>query len=323
VNEFLEPLWAAFDADAPVFDSDYVAAWPDGALDWLLKVKLVGRAANATHVVCPGCHDRHVEEVQSVVMPDGTRRFYVTCPEVMRAWVTDSILVRYQPDFAVLARQLKCALGIEGRVRDRIADRLWRIGECPLGRKKYEVFVARLPDDARSKNVFAEIPPTGKRIVLIGRTPPAIEHLSHSIPAIIPLPAVTTVTSDGIALDGARFAQLVHEWEEMVKDCGGNRDELRRFIASEVERVVQQGPTLGLIADGVREGKSTREIEADLKKRGLPKDHATIARVIRRAKDTGGKSSVPSSRSVVRHASSQPRDNRGRPRPDAQPEEEE
>ncbi len=323
MNEFLDPLWAAFDADAPMFDSDYVAAWPDGALDWLLKTKLVGRAATATHVVCPGCHERHVEEVQSVEMPDGTRRFYVTCPEVMRAWVPDSLLERYQPDFAVLARLLKEGLEIDGRVRERLTNRLWRIGECNVARARREVFLARGLSGMQGIEVIEAVPRTGKPIVLMGGVAPSIDRLPASMTAMIPLPGFISARVDGIVIDGARLITLVAECDELIKTRGGNREELRTWIVSVVERAIQEGPSLGVIAQGVKAGKTTREIAADMKKRGLSKHHSTVARKIKKAKGSYGGTGVRSSSSVLRSHSSQPRDRHGGTIYEAQPEGEE
>jgi len=197
------------------------------------------------------------------------------------------------------------------------------VGDCSLGKKKYEVFVARLPDDLRAVNTFHEIRQTGRRIVLIGETPLAIERLPHSIPVIIPLPAVTVCVENGIGIDPARFAELVHEWEEMVKDRGGNRDELKQWMLGVIDNRLRHGTTHEIILALYSQGKKSREIELELGKRGIEMDHSTICRIIDAKKRSYRLAGVRSSASVVREESSQPRDTRGRPRPDAQPEEEE
>lgn len=319
MNNFLEPIWAAFDADEAVFGADYVRTWPPGALDWLIDVGLVKRAAAATQITCPDCPDRHVEEIESVVMSGDVRRFYVKCPESMRAWVDESALVQYQPDFQMLARQIQDQLNIDGRVTNRVTNRLWRIGESRTGRKRREVFLARAINCADGIEVLEAVPQAGNPIVLFGGTAPLIERMPAIVPTLVPLPGIMHVVEGKLTVDVLQLIELVGEWEKLARNLGGNREPLRQWMLTVLDDYQRNGPTYELIYALDSQGMSTREIEDELGRRGCGIDHSTIARHIKRKKRAKGMSGVGSSSSVLRSRSSQPRDMKGRALIDAQP----
>ena len=99
---------------------------------------------------------------------------------------------------------------------------------------------------------------------------------------------------------------------------GPDLAELKRRIDQLIEQRLSEGHIKELISAGAAQGLSTREIEEDLKRRGISIDHSTVARLMK------GRLLSPrdSSKSILRAAASQPRDRHGKAIADAEPESE-
>lgn len=61
-------------------------------------------AENVDTITCPGCLEGNEKEVEAVDRPDGTRQFYVTCPECLRVEVSPALLCQWTIDWFALAR---------------------------------------------------------------------------------------------------------------------------------------------------------------------------------------------------------------------------
>ncbi|MCW2892954.1 MAG: hypothetical protein JWO75_2443 [Actinomycetia bacterium] len=127
MNDPLDILWASLDTELPVYCGDAVRAWPEGVFEWLSGSELISPADIASHVACPSCPDRHVEEVLSREMPDGSAGFFIACPQCFRVSISMDLLRQWKPNYKLLARRLKEVLGMTGRATERIDERLWRL----------------------------------------------------------------------------------------------------------------------------------------------------------------------------------------------------
>jgi hypothetical protein len=323
VTDAIDPLdryWALFDMLEPVICAQETAWWPEGALQSLVSLGLLIPTSSAAQVSCTLCADRHVEEVQSVRRPDGTVRHYIACPENMRVQVDAEQLRQWAPDFKLLARGVKELLNIDGRARDRVAERVWRLGSTTWNKQPREVFLARGLGWSDGETIAKEIPTDDRPIVFAGMSmlPPTV--WSGIPPAVVPLGTVLHSRDGQLRLDLYLLAQLVGGADETAAFLGNLADrDLKRRVQRYAEQRISEGGTTELIAACVREGMSTHEAEADLKNRGVRIDHSTIARKI---KNVVKAASPPSSPSVLRHPSSQPRDRKRRPIRDAQPKKE-
>src|SRR5262249_11270987 len=116
-------------------------------------------------------------------------------------------------------------------------------------------------------------------------------------------------------LDRELFVERVGEWDRIARDQGRlGVQEFQRQIARQVDKCVREGPVTTQIAEGVSQGLSTREIEADPAKPQIIVSRSTVSRRIKRMKDrhSAGNSAT------LNHALLQPRDKWGRPITDAQ-----
>ena len=317
----LDRLWPAFDTRDPLITTDETDRWPTGSLEWLVRLKLLVPAECASHVTCPACCDRHDEEVTARREPNGKIRYFISCPEALRVEIAPEMRRQWRPDFSRLARKLKEQLGIDGRVRDRVPDRLWRLGVVPWARSEVrEVYLARGLAAVDGHDVAKPIACEGRPIVFVGLVTPPPSLWPAISPAVVPLPVVLHTEGGELRLDRHLLAQFVNGADRNAEILGSiHQSELERRVNHIAERRMAQGSADDLITALVSQGLSYREIEEELSKRGMRMDHSTIAR---RKKPLVTR--VPhSSSSVVRHASSQPRDKRRKPIPNAQPKQEE
>lgn len=316
----LDRYWALFDMLEPVICAQETAWWPTGSLQSLVSLGLLVPTSSASQVSCTQCADRHVEEVQTVRRPDGEARHYIACPENMRVQVEAEQLRQWAPDFKLLARRLRELLNIEGRVRDRVAERVWRLGFTTWKNQPREVFLARGLGWLDGQTIAKEISTDDRPIVFVGLStaPPTV--WSGIPPTVVPLGTVLHSSGDKLQLDLHLLAQLVGGADETAVYLGklAERD-LKQRVQQYTEQRMSEGGTTDLIAACARQGMSSHETEVDLKKRGIQIDHATIARKINNVVKAA---LPPSSPSVLRDPSSQPRDRKRRPIRDAQPKKE-
>jgi hypothetical protein len=322
VTDPLDLLWASFDTEAPVYSGDVVASLPDGAFAWLVGNGFVEPTANASHVACPSCPNRHVEEVVTIEGTDGRRQFAIPCPESIQVTVSDDLIRQWRPNYKALARQVRECLGAGDRARERVDDRLWRVGTAKTAGKKRDIYIARGLNWPGGLRLLSRC--TGKRpILLTGLAAPPPEVFVDASPAVVPLPALTVIRGGDLDVDVVAMMELIAESDEALKRKGGGYALLERHITSVVERCLERGPVTSQIADGLRDGLSTREIESKLAGQGTPLDHSNVARHIQRAKALVDPTTLKSSSSVLRSDSSQPRDSKARPIRNAQPKQEE
>jgi hypothetical protein len=86
-------------ATEAIFTADEVGMWPDGLLDQLVANGVLQATANARSVTCDACGEDHVEEVQYIEAPPGSKlRAYIWCPlngpvavplERLRCWAVN------------------------------------------------------------------------------------------------------------------------------------------------------------------------------------------------------------------------------------------
>jgi hypothetical protein len=324
VDEAPDPLdrfWTCYDTAWPLVGAQEAAWWPAGALEALIALKLLVPTTPASQLACPACADRHVEEVQAVRRPDGVMRYYLPCPQNVRVQVDAQLLRQWSPDFPRLVRRVKELLNIEGRAREHVPERLWRLGTTTWNRRPREVYLARglcWPD---GQTILSRVPAGNRPIVFVGLWRPDRLMAEAAAPVVvIPLVAVMSATLGNLALDLSLLANWIAGADEAADRSGALTDrDLRQRVQQFAEQHIDDGGTMNLIAAFSRQGMSTRQIEREMKKRGDLIDHATIAR---KRKNITKAHPPPSSGSVVRSASSQPRDKRGKPIPDAQPKKE-
>lgn len=105
---------------------------------------LLAELGEDTSALCTACGDPHEGEVEVREDPaSGVRRYYVRCPELIRAPIRRERVVRWQVRPDAVAAAVARAIGTTGDPQIDVADRVWFLGRATLGRRPFEVFLAR------------------------------------------------------------------------------------------------------------------------------------------------------------------------------------
>src|SRR5690242_722849 len=94
---------------------------------------LLRQSENLRVIQCDACGEGHLEEVEILVEPAGSRpRAYVTCPDVGRAFVDMERLQQWSVDLDALVRTVAAALNLRERIISITPGRLWLLGTMRL-----------------------------------------------------------------------------------------------------------------------------------------------------------------------------------------------
>ena len=302
-------LWPHMDTPQPLFSEQMVRTWPDGALDRLRAAGFVTQAQSADRVVCPACIDGHFEDVVAMEWPDGSCRFFVYCPEVLRAEVSPEDLRQWTIDFEALLGAVAKSMSLKGKFTAVAPGRLWRLGKAVWQGALRDVLFARGLAWKDGAEVARRIAHSRWPIALVAEQAPPPGTWVAQEPAIVPLAQVASLGQEEIVLDGAVMAAIIAdadatraEGDVPLLDDG----QLRRLIRA--ERDVALGD--GVLVAAYKQHGSYRKAAAALIAQGVHTDRWAVERAVRRA---GGPAAIcrgESSRSVVRSVVSHRRDSR-------------
>jgi len=313
-TDLLGLVLAAADDQGRVFDHAEMALWPPGSLEQLCHFKLLRRGPGGFYAPCPNCTDGHIEPVTIRAGRDGTKRFYIWCPESLRVEVQPEICNGWQVDFAGLAAILAGALGLKGKPKPVVADRLWRLGRTPWppgsSNTRAVVFARRMQDDD-APAVAAHIGAGGRDIVLVPRHVPDTRIWSGLVPAVILLSDVMTWGDDQPILDVVAMSDAVGAAEDRAATSQAialgptGKQMVRRQVKAEIRSLL----TDDAYAAAYKEhGSYRRAAEALTRQTGQPISKDKVRRAVERH---GGRADVISdedSASVARTVASQRRD---------------
>jgi len=147
-QDVLSQLLRRADATAEaVFDPDEVAPWPEGALEQIVGLGLLQETAPARSVVCDGCEEGCLENVEFTGGDNGSpRRGYVICgrlEDIGRVEVDLDRLRRWTVDLRTLAHVIGQLLGSKAAVEEVVRSRMWWLGRPSVNRRQVDVFLAR------------------------------------------------------------------------------------------------------------------------------------------------------------------------------------
>ena len=141
VTEF----WARADLDDAAFRGEelrMLGLAPDGPL---AALGLFRRGEDLCAVECDACGDHHIEHVQVIIEPPGSKpRMYIGCKEAGSVQVEPERLEVQRIEFDGLARIISNLLGL-GTPRVIVEGRLWLLGTAQLADRTRDVFLARGP----------------------------------------------------------------------------------------------------------------------------------------------------------------------------------
>jgi len=134
-------------AGSNAFTADEVARWPEGALEFFVRQRLLSPATPAQQVVCDGCEEGCFMpvEIPSAGAPLSMAPFIICNQrdDIGRVRVDLNRIRRWRVDPSLLARGISLLLGIDQAPRELIRQRLWFLGKVGLASGSPEVFLAR------------------------------------------------------------------------------------------------------------------------------------------------------------------------------------
>jgi len=195
---------------------------------------------------------------------------------------------RWTVDGSAFARCVRRGLPCEGNLTARIADRLWRLGRVSLDDLDRDIYLARgLTRDDADRTIWAQSW-SRSDVVIVTATPP-------SEPALLVRPATVEVsefvcwTDKGPVADHGALVRAIAA-ADAIADRLDNRvtlADIEAIVEVAVERQAEYTPNDRLALQLAAMGGSSRQIEVELRKRKIEMDHASIARLIKRAKEGG------------------------------------
>jgi hypothetical protein len=220
-------LQSADAACSTLFGPDDIARWPSGALEALVRAGLLGQASHATSVVCDGCEEACLSEVEFADGEDGTPlRAYVVCErreDIGRVQVPLERLRRWAVDLGGLAAVIAQNLGAIGRVEELLVGRLWWLGCATFRAGRMDVFMARgrgLQGDAREVGAEPRFQQCSRAVLLtLGDT--ADDLFPGKV--AVSLQRLLSLEDDGLSLE----RQVVED--EVARRAGRSVYQVRRF----------------------------------------------------------------------------------------------
>jgi len=317
MGDLLEPFWASIESDRPLFTQADLRRWPEGYGWRLCEMGLLQLAENTTHVVCPGCEGRHVEQVIPRREPDGTVRFFVVCPEALRVEVPAEMLQQWTIDFAALVKALAEALALTGRPASGVPDRLWRLGKTPWQGANREVLFTRGLAWTDARGVARSVGPNGRPIVLVAERVPEFAVWPGRPPAIVALSRIATLGEAGLEVDASDLAALVNEADQRVASMLAvpvTATEQKLAIRQQVKAQMKLRVDDEILIGAYKECGSLRKAAKLLSDRlGRPISKDQVRRAVQDAKVTDQIARTEDSQSVSRTVVSQRRDSGRKP----------
>ncbi len=299
MNDALRWLWPYMEVPRPLIADHLSRAWPDDALRRLRAAGFVAQAENARCVMCPGCAEGHIEDVVAIKQSDGSCRFYVYCPEVLRAEVSVDELRHWTIDLKAIAVALGRSMLLQGKCLLLVPGRLWRLGRAPWRDGTREVLFARGLTWQDAARVVDRVSRSRDPIVLVPYDANPAAPWGARRPAIVPLDQIAAFKSETLVVDTHELAAIVFDADAK---CGRadephiDKKQLRRIMRAQREVALSDE----VYVAAYKQHGSYRKAAEALVAHGVETDRWAIERAVRRA---GGARAVrrdESSSSVVR-----------------------
>jgi hypothetical protein len=211
-------LWSFADFENAVFDETSMRIIVGTGFDRLAAANFVVRTGNAERASCPSCFDGHVEEVVVLDWPDGTRRYFVPCPEYLRVEVPHELLERWEINWNALASAVTGALALGGVCTPLLDGRLWRLGRTKWQGQARDVLLARGLAWADGGDVASQAARCTRPIVFVGDRWPPTAIWPGRVPPVVALSQVTTSRENGLMVDHDAVLSAIFEANSAASD---------------------------------------------------------------------------------------------------------
>ncbi|GIW56289.1 MAG: hypothetical protein KatS3mg082_2750 [Nitrospiraceae bacterium] len=215
----LDPLtyfWPFVESVTGVVPASAMSRWPKDSRERLLSAGLLKSAGTAKRVRCPACDRNHIEEVVAREAADGQVRYYVSCPDVMRAEVRPDELQQFAVDVPLLARSISASLSLSGPTKALASDRVWYCGRLSWHGALRDVLFGRgliRKDGAGFRSAFA-LKTMLHPIVFVPSEIPPTDFWGAAAPTVIQLCRIAELKDGQMVLDEAVLTALTCQAEE-------------------------------------------------------------------------------------------------------------
>lgn len=314
-------IWPLLEFQHPIVTNAAVATWPPAARQKLVDLKFLTQAENANRVLYPEC-GQHEEEVVVAQGPSDLPRYFVPCPEVMRAYVSADDLRQWAVQASAIAEALATTLGLSGRCTELAPDRLWRLGRTNWQGASRDLMFARGLQWDDAATVRAEIVRGRKPIVFVPRCLPPDGFWRRSVPPVLVLSQFTSFR-DEIEVEAFAVATAIRDAEAAGATQGlvtVTEEQLKMIIRQQIKAEHKSELTDTVLVAAYRHCGTYRAAAEYLTKqigRLVSKD--AVFRAVERAGGTLAVLNSEDSNSVVRGVASQRRDKKGKKLLQSQP----
>jgi len=309
-------LWASFDTPEPTFPDTEVRSWPPQVREAMIHHELIVEAGPLGRIACPDCPDGHIEEVIERPGADGRPRYFIPCPQSLRVEIPPEALRRWRLNFERIVAVVASALSMLRRPLAIVPGRLWRLGKTQWQGASREVLLARGLAWADGEAIAHRVGPAGRPIVLVADQTPAVDIWSGRVPALVPLSRVATLGATAIEVDVTHMMMLVRDADARAERASllpvAPKDRTRvinRHVRAAMKKQLDQD---AYVAAYKLHG-SARKAEAALREEGIRVHFSTIARAVKRARQTEDIARTANSQSVCRTVASHRRDSGRKP----------
>ena len=140
----LTTFWIRADLEDPVFTGDEVRRFPATVRRLLESRRLIRQAENLRVIECDACGEGHLEEVEILTEPAGSRpRAYIMCPEAGRVSVDPQRLQQWSVDLDAVGRTVVASLDLCDRIVSITPGRVWLLGARKFNERTRDVFLVR------------------------------------------------------------------------------------------------------------------------------------------------------------------------------------
>lgn len=309
MTEPLQFLWPGIEAVNPVFTRAAIIRWPAGVHEQLVAAGLLVPQNTATRIRCPECGKTHTATPFARDQPDGSKKFFIPCPDHLRAEVSQKDLQQWAANVEALVHSLTGSLNLGGKATRLGSDRVWRCGRWTYQGVLRDVLFARGLRRNDAVQFRRAITGSHRPVVFVGSEIPDADFWQGHGPPLIRLKEVATLINGKIEIDVTQVIGLVKAADDRLDDHasqGGKdrRKAIRRAVKEEIKSLVSDD---ALVAAYKKYG-SYAKAAAGLTQEGFETKKWDVERAVGRAGGIKKLMEDDDSESVVRSRSSHRRD---------------
>lgn len=326
MSDPLQLIWPLLEFQHPIVTKSAIASWPTGIRQKLIDLRFLIPAENANRVLCPEC-GQHEEEIVVAEGPGDLPRYFVPCPDVLRASVAEDDLRQWTVHASSIAEALARTLGLSGSCTELSPGRLWRLGRTNWQGESRDLMFARGLHWDDAATVRAEIVRGRKPIVFVPSRLPPDGFWRRSVPPVLMLSQFTSLRDDEIEVEAFAVATAIRDADAAGSTQGlvtVTEEQLKLIIRQQIKAEHKSELTDTVLVAAYRHCGAYRAAAEYLAKQiDEPVSKDAVFRAVERAGGTLTVLNSDDSNSVVRGVASQRRDKRGKALLQSQPPEEE